>query len=391
MDRRSFLVGTVALGASLAGCSSPEGALRVRSLRNSIPAQLVSQFRKQFNNAAIEFKPEDQLQELFTLLQTWKQQVNQPPQSSPIPFSIPSIGNRRDETPSDLVTLGDYWLSTAIRQGLIQPLDPKPWEQWNQLPEKWRTIVTRSEQGNLATTGKVWGAPYRWGSTVIAYRADIFRQKGLRPLTDWGDLWREDLKGRISLLDQPRETIGLVLKKLGRSYNTPDLSKVQNLESELQALHRQTKFYSSDTYLQPLVLSDTWVAIGWSTDVLPLMRRNSNIEAVFPTSGTALWADVWVRPATVATQPSTAQSSALAQWINFCWQPQIAPQLSLLSQAASPILTALNPDSLPEELRRNSLLFPKAETLLNRSEFLEPISDATVEQYRSLWAKIRQA
>jgi putative spermidine/putrescine transport system substrate-binding protein len=89
MDRRSFLVGTVALGASLAGCSSPEGALRVRSLRNSIPAQLVGQFRKQFNNAAIEFKPEDQLQELFTLLQTWKQQVNQSPKSSPIPFSIP--------------------------------------------------------------------------------------------------------------------------------------------------------------------------------------------------------------------------------------------------------------------------------------------------------------
>jgi putative spermidine/putrescine transport system substrate-binding protein len=121
------------------------------------------------------------------------------------------------------------------------------------------------------------------------------------------------------------------------------------------------------------------------------MRRNSNVEAVFPTSGTALWADLWVRPATVTAQPSTAQSSALAQWINFCWQPQIAPQLSLLSQAASPILTALNPDSLPEELRRNSLLLPKAETLLNRSEFLEPISDATVEQYRSLWAKIRRA
>lgn len=383
MDRRSFLVGTAALGVSLSGCSPPPNALRVRSLRDSVPAQVVSQFHKQFNQAAIDFKPEDQLGDLFALLQKWKQQVN-PPTPSSLPSWIPFIGNR-DVAAPDLATLGDYWLTAAIQQGLIQPLDVSAWEQWAQLPEKWRAIVTRDSQGRPAANGQVWGAPYRWGSTVIAYRADIFQEKNLRPPTDWADLWREELRGRISLLDQPRETIGLTLKKLGKSYNTSDLSKVENLESELRALHRQAKFYSSETYLQPLMLDDTWVAVGWSSDVLSSRQRSPGIKAVFPSSGTSLWADVWVRPATVTTQNPT-----LSQWIDFCWQPQIAPQLSLLSQAASPILTALKPDSLPEALQRDPLLFPDPKTLLNRSEFLEPLSQATVEQYRSLWAKVRQ-
>jgi putative spermidine/putrescine transport system substrate-binding protein len=391
MDRRSFLVGLAALGTTLSGCRNPnQAAFRVQLLKNSVPAQFPGEFRKQltqFKDASLEFKPEVQLLDIFTNLQTWKQQANQPaPQRSPIPF-----GTRAPDPIPDLVTLGDYWLTPAIRQKLIQPLDASQWQQWQQIPEKWKAIVTRNDQGlllkNQTSKPQIWGAPYRWGSTVIAYRKDIFRDRNLQPPKDWSDLWREDLRGRISLLDQPRETIGLTLKKLGQSYNSADLGKVPNLEAELQALHRQAKFYSSTHYLQPLLLDDTWVAVGWSTDVLSTMRRNPSIAAVFPTSGTALWADVWVRPANPS--PAQAIQTLLAQWINFCWQPQIAPQLSLLTQAASPILTQLDAATFPKALQDNDLLTPDSEPL-NNSEFLEPLSETTVEQYRQLWETLRQ-
>lgn len=394
MDRRSFLWGLAAVSTTLTGCSNPnQTAFRVRLLKNSIPAQLPSQFRKQltqFKETTLDFKPEAQLQDIFASLQTWKQQANQPaPQRSPIAF-----GQKSSEPIPDLVTLGDFWLTTAIRQQLIQPLDVSQWQQWQQIPEKWKAIVTRNDQGlPIKNQGKgnakpqIWGAPYRWGSTVIAYRKDIFRDRDLRPPQDWSDLWREELRGRISLLDQPRETIGLTLKKLGQSYNTTDLSKVPNLEKELQALHRQAKFYSSTNYLQPLMLEDTWVAVGWSTDFLSAMRRNPNIAVVFPASGTALWADLWVRPA--LPQASQAIQTLLAQWINFCWQPQIAPQLSLLTQAASPILPQLDSSTFPQPLQDNDLLTPSSDRL-GKSEFLEPLADTTAEQYRQMWEKIRQ-
>lgn len=387
MDRRSFLLGIAALSTALGGCTNPnQAAFRIRLLKNSIPAQLPGQFRRQlteFKETPIDVKPENQLQTLFTALQTWKQQPNQAPDRG---LGLPFLP--KQEITPDLITMGDYWLSVAIRQQLIQPLDPNTWQLWKQLPDRFKQIVTRDNQGNLTrNAGQVWGAPYRWGATAIVYRPDIFRDRNLKPPQDWADLWREDLRGRIALLDQPRETIGLTLKKLGQSYNTADLSKVPTLEAELTALNRQTRFYSSDSVLQSLLVDDVWMAVAWSTDILQTMKRNPTIAAIFPKSGTALFSDLWVRPATVPNSDKAVQS-LLAQWISFCWQPTIAPQLSLLSQAASPILSTLNSADFPEALRQNSLLVPPSESL-DRSEFLEPLSDAAIEQYRSLWAKIR--
>jgi putative spermidine/putrescine transport system substrate-binding protein len=363
MDRRSFLVGTV--GLALAGCNNnASGTLQVRSLKNSIPAQLLSEFSKQ--KTAIHLKPEDQIQTLFTELQTWQQK------------------SLKDPVP-DLVTLGDYWLTTAIRQGLIQPFEPNTWQQWNTVPNAWKAIVTRNNQGFPAQDGRVWGAPYRWGSTVIVYRPDLFQQNNLEPPKDWADLWRKELKGRISLLDQPRETIGLTLKKLGKSYNLKDLSQAPTLESELKQLHQQAKFYSSEHYLQPLLLDDTWAAVGWSTDVLPTLRRNPNLAAVFPASGTALWTDVWVRPA-----KSGNKQTEIASWVNFLWQPETASQLASMGRMSSPILSTLDPASLPAAVQQNSLLLPNAQ-LLSKSEFLEPLPEATAEMYRRLWETVRRS
>ena len=125
----------------------------------------------------------------------------------------------------------------------------------------------------------------------------------------------------------PREVIGLTLKKLGKSYNSTNLQAIPQLKAELTALNQQVKLYSSDSYLQPLLLGNTWLAVGWSTDILPLTQRNPAIAAVVPKAGTALWADLWVRP----TVAKPELSALIAAWISFCWRPEIAAQLSLLS------------------------------------------------------------
>lgn len=37
-----------------------------------------------------------------------------------------------------------------------------------------------------------------------------------------------------------------------------------------------------------------WVAVGWSSDVIPVAKRMSNVAVVVPKSGASLWADLWV-------------------------------------------------------------------------------------------------
>lgn len=47
-------------------------------------------------------------------------------------------------------------------------------------------------------------------------------------------------------------------------------------------------------YLKSFSVGDAWVAVGWSSDVIPAAKRMSNVAVVVPKSGSSLWADLWV-------------------------------------------------------------------------------------------------
>ncbi|MBD2559384.1 MULTISPECIES: extracellular solute-binding protein [Nostoc] len=384
MDRRSFLLGTstLALSQVLFGCGgNNQTQLKVKLLKGSIPGQIVNQFHKSLQQQVqLKFAPVEQIQDLFQQLQNWQQKPKSTDEqgwSRFIPFR-----QGQQTTDADLVTLGDYWLKAAIEQKLIQPLQEvqgNQLKQWSALDERWKKLVTRNDQGNLDTQGKVWGAPYRWGSTVIVYNRDKLRKLGWTP-KDWSDLWRDEVQQRISLLNQPREVIGLVLKKLGKSYNTENLDQVPDLEKELQTLNRKVKLYSSNNYLEPLIMGDTWLAVGWSSDVLPVLGAYPQLGAVIPQSGTAIWADLWVRPAGI---PRVTLSD---QWIDFCWQPSTAKQISVLTKSNSPISTNIVASDIPKPLL--SLLQSDGE-VFDKSEFLLPLPPSAIKQYESLFAKIK--
>lgn len=373
--------GTLALSQVLAACNSQAQAmLQVQLLKGSIPNQAVKAFRSAVKQPAqIDIRATEQLRTIFHELQSWQQQKPKTTDDLRSRLPIPWLQSQQSPKLPDLVTLGNYWLAAAIEQKLIQPLDPSKLSQWSNLPQRWQQLVRRNDRGQLDPQGQVWAAPYRWGYTVIAYNRDKFKSLGWEP-KDWGDLWRDQLRDRISLLNHPREVIGLTLKQLGRSYNTENLSQVPGLEQKLRELDQQVKLYSSNTYLQPLILGDTWLAVGWSTDVLPAMQRHRQIGAVIPQSGTALWADLWVRPAGLAANQSLEQ-----QWIDFCWQPQIAQEISLLTKANSPIPLQIEPGYIQAVLR--PLLIPDTQ-ILDRSEFLLPLSQEIEQQYQSLWQEI---
>ncbi|NEO21558.1 extracellular solute-binding protein [Moorena sp. SIO4A5] len=394
MKRRSLILGasTIALSQLASGCTGQQASLKVRLLQNSIPVQLLGEFRKTLTlRAKLNFDPEKQLSALFKLLTTLKEQGKPNNNQDRSLLDLIRIRSRKPISP-DLVTLGDYWLKSAMEQELIQPLNIETLPGWKQLPPEYQKLVKRGDQtGQLDNSGKVWGAPYRWGATVIAYRRDKFKALGWTP-TDWSDLWRESLRDRISVLDHHREVIGLTLKHLGLSYNQQNLNQVKDLKPALRQLAKQVKFYSSDHYLKPLVLGDTWVAVGWSTDILALRTRDRQIEAVVPQSGTALWSDVWVKPVSVSSASDSSESNSESdlskEWIKFCWDSKSANQISLLTNAASPILVNMPRNTLPQDIQSNHLLLPEA-AILNKCEFLHPLPESTEKQYESLWKEMR--
>lgn len=360
MNRRSFLwtISSLTLASMLSGCEN-QYDLQIALLQGSLPIQLITALQKQAQQLGIiNFKPENSIEDIYKLL------LKEQPEKD------------KNNIDFDLMTLGHYWLKDAISKNSIAPLELDKLSNWDSIPPRFQQLVNRDSQGKLTDNGKLWGAPYRWGYTMIAYRQDKFEELGWQP-QDWQDLWRSQLQGRISLLNQPREIIGLILKKLGHSYNTEDINSLPEVAKELKTLHPQVKFYDSTNYLQPLIMGDTWLAVGWSTDIIPVLETHSNIKGIIARSGTALWADVWVKPKQDKNEAEKIQK--ILELINFCWDTASAKQINLFTNGISPL--ELSPKTNPKIPRMSEEIFGK-------SDFIEPLSPQDLEQYHELLLKL---
>jgi putative spermidine/putrescine transport system substrate-binding protein len=390
MQRRSFLItiGSIAIGSTLTSCQGQETSiLRVLALKNSLPPQLLGGFIKSIQpTPKVELATEGQFKEILTQLQQWFKTGDAEAKGLKFPLVPPA---RSAAYIPQLASMGDAWLPQAIQAKSIEPIATQTLTNWGKLDSRWQELARRDDRGHSSSNGQVWGVPYRWGTTVIAYRRDLLAAAQIPIPKDWEDLWQPKLRQRISVLDRSREVIGLALKKLGLSYNQADLNQVTNLKLELQKLHQQVKFYSADTYLQPLTLGDTWVAVGWSSDIMDLVQKNPNIGAIVPRSGTAIWADLWVQPKSKnSNSPERVKLSH--QWMDYCLQVQPSNQISLFTSGTAPLLTSLPSTSILPDIQHNSLILPDR-AILAKSEFLYPLSAPTQSQYDQLWREIRQA
>ncbi|PPD89822.1 hypothetical protein GOBAR_DD13240 [Gossypium barbadense] len=333
---------------------------------------------------------------------------------------------------ADILTLGDSWLPLAIKKAVIEPITAAEHQDWfKDLSRKWKVYLRRNLNGDIDPQGQIWAAPYRWGTMVIAYKKTKFQKKNLPPmqhflimtlilsswheldvsfevlrktlLQDWADLWQPELAGRISMVNSPREVVGAVLKYMGASYNTTDIdlqvaggrnAVLQNLE----LLARQVKLFDSANYLRAFSVGDVWVAVGWSSDVLPVAKRMSNVAVVVPKSGASLWADLWAIPAASRLETNRiggrvrGPSPLMHQWVEFCLRAASGlPFRQGITAGASPAALDSGPVKLPEELTKGK---PKLDSnlvagvpppeILERCEFLEPLSDATLSDYQWL-------
>ncbi|OIP74916.1 MAG: hypothetical protein AUK48_08805 [Oscillatoriales cyanobacterium CG2_30_44_21] len=353
MDRRKFLAGAAI--AAIGGCqwSSPfdrRDRLKITGLLGAMPSKVISQFESTFP-FKVDFKAETAPANVWQELQ------------------------KKQETSPNLFSISNAWLDQAIAQSAIQPLAPEmlaQMPQWQNLSTFWQQSVTRNNQ--------VWGIPYRWGSTAIAYRRDKLKFE----IKQWSDLWRSELTGKLTLPDDAREVIGIALKKIGQSYQLENIEADANiltlLKQELKSLQAQVLTYSSEHYLQSLLSDDSLAAVGWSNDMYRAKRQNPDtIKVVIPQDGTALWSDLWVIP-----KAGTAIAAA-AEWMDFCLTPTVAAQLTALTDAVSP---SSDLTQVPDSVKADPIKFLSPE-VFSKSELIAPLSPATFAQYQDLWTKLR--
>lgn len=174
----------------------------------------------------------------------------------------------------------------------------------------------------------------------------------------------------ISLLDDPRQTIGAALKYLGYSLNSTDAGELQEAADLVDGLDGLAVTFNGETYDQ-LVESGALAVAHGSSDRL----QSETVSFVTPAEGAALWVRAMAVPAN-AEHPCTAHA-----FINHILEPANGAALSIYTGQASPNRAAL-PFVDPEILEDRSI-YP-AQDVEPRLEFLEDLGGFEEEYAKAL-------
>lgn len=219
--------------------------------------------------------------------------------------------------------------------------------------------------------------PASWGTTGLIYNSKVLDS----PPQDWNYLWdnKKQLEKRMTLLNDPRETIGAVLRMLGYSYNTKDPKAIEEAYNKLAQLKPFVASFDSDAWRSQMLTGDLTIAMCYSSDANEVISEDADLRYVLPKSGSSLWIDTLVIPAS-APNPDAAYA-----WINFMLKPEVAAEMCQRLSFATPNEMAFN--LLPPEVQNNVTLFPPNPALGN-SESLIPLEESVTAIYDRFWTRL---
>ncbi len=270
----------------------------------------------------------------------------------------------------DVVTVDQGSLGILVRRGWLEPLDQTAIPNRAHIDPKWVDAVP---------DGRRYGIPYFWGTLGIGYREDLVQD----PPASWADLLRPApaLRGRILMIQDARELVGMALKSLGSSANSADPAELAAAEKLLRAQKPYVQSYSyiNLTEKSALVTGDAAVAMVYNGDALKLQELDPRIRYVTPAEGGSLWGDY-------LTVPRSSANQALAhRFIDFLHRPEIAARNAAFVHYATPNLAAAA--LMPPEYRDDPVIHP-APSVLARYEHLGAFPPRAAKARNDIYARL---
>ncbi len=256
----------------------------------------------------------------------------------------------------DIIVLTDWMAARLIRLGWVQPLkkDKLPNVEANLLPS------LRDRPWDKDTDFAV---PWQTGFAGIAFNGNVTKE--VRTVDEL--LTRPDLKGKVTMLMEMRDTMGLVLQSMG--HDPTDFTE-DEFENALNKLQRavdsgQIRRFTGNDYAQELAKGDIAACVGWSGDVIQLNFEDEKIQFVTPESGVMLFSDNMQVP-----NRATHQANAEAL-MNYYYEPAVAAELAAYVNYICPVLGAQDEMvGIDPDLAENELIFPSESTLSGAQVFM---------------------
>jgi spermidine/putrescine transport system substrate-binding protein len=269
----------------------------------------------------------------------------------------------------DLLTPSSYMVSLMRAQDMLGAIDRALVPNLVHVDPEYLKIAADPDMG--------YSVPYMVSNSGLAYLRS--RVPGFVP--SWGMFDRADLKGRMTMLNDMRESIGAALKFLGYSLNSTDEGELAEARDVVLRWKANIAKFENEQYKTGIASGEFLLVHSYSGDILQVRKENPDIVFAIPEEGTAISIDDLVIP-------RTARRTGLAHaFINFLHDPAVAAENTEFLNYLCP-----NRDAYPllgPELRENPAVFMSPE-LRAKSEIFIDLGPANA-LYVKVWDEIKSA
>ena len=263
----------------------------------------------------------------------------------------------------------ESFLPKLINAGILAQLDHSRLESLGSIMDQFRH--SRADDDNH------YGVPFSWGTTGLIYNSEKIPEG----ISDWDYLWKnkEKLTRKMTLLDDPREVLGMSLKSMGRSLNEENPDRIKQAYEKLVKLKPYLSSFTTDGWRTQITAGDLWVAMSYSSDAVTLLKENPHLRYVVPLPGSSIWSDWMVIPK-AAPNPGAAY-----QWMNYVLQEEVAAQLAVRLAITTPNIKAIK--RLPADIQSNLVSYPSSD-IMARCEGMTTVNPVTEALYDRYWTQL---
>jgi spermidine/putrescine transport system substrate-binding protein len=249
----------------------------------------------------------------------------------------------------DIHVVTDWMAARMIRLGYVQKFNKAELATFD------KNLIDRLKSPPFDPK-RDFSAPWQSGLTGIIYRKD----KVKREPKSIDDLFDPDYKGKVTMLTEMRDSVGLVAASMGYD---PEKASLDDFMKAVDKIGEgsdsgQIRGFTGNEYTKDITTGDSWAIIGWSGDAVQLTADNPNVRFVAPETGVHLWTDNMQIPVG-APHAYTAE-----KFIDYVYRPEVQADIAEYVNYICPvngvqkILTDRDP-----ELGKNQLIFPDEATL----------------------------
>ncbi|MFJ4685773.1 PotD/PotF family extracellular solute-binding protein [Streptomyces sp. NPDC091377] len=282
------------------------------------------------------------------------------------------------DTGRDLICVTDWLAGRLIRFGWVQKLDP------SNLPHAYANLSAQFRSPDW-DPGRAYSYPWQGISTVIAYNKKALDGVEVTSLSDLLDNPR--LKGRVGLLSEMRDTMGLALLDLGKE---PGKFTDDDFDAAIARLQKavdkgQIRRFTGNDYTSDLTKGDLAACVAWAGDVVQLKKDNPDVDFVIPDSGYMTSSDNLLVP-NKARHKTNAE-----RLIDYYYEPGPAAQLAAYINFVCPVDgVKAELAKIDEDAANNPLIIPDKD-MAAKSRAFRSLSSDEETAYEEKFSKLTGA